>query len=265
MLREALKNELEKRMGFELEGRLLYLCHVGSVTHGTQMTEEEYGTRSDEDLFGVVLPPLERVVGLHPWKETTVIQVGDTDLTVHSLGKYVRLLLKGNLSMLETLWTPEEFVLQRDWMFKRLQLNRDIFSSKRAYSAFAGYARQQIHKMNTSSEAMATGRLGAKRKALVEKNGFDTKNGAHLLRLLGMGIEFLSTGCLQVDRRGIDADLLKDVKAGRWTKERVLEHAESMFGAAKIAEQASQLPDRPNEDGAEEMLLKFYRVHWNIS
>lgn len=45
-----------------------------------------------------------------------------------------------------------------------------------------------------------SGYMGEKRKAMVRKYQYDVKNAAHLIRLLRMGTEFLTTGELQVYR-----------------------------------------------------------------
>ena len=44
---------------------------------------------------------------------------------------------------------------------------------------------------------------------------------AHLIRLLRMGIEFLRDGEMRVDRGGLDATELLDIKHGTWTLEQV--------------------------------------------
>ena len=51
-----------------------------------------------------------------------------------------------------------------------------------------------------------------KRKRLVEQYRYNTKNAAHLIRLLRIGIEFLRDGELIVDRGGYDAQDLLAVK-----------------------------------------------------
>lgn len=56
--------------------------------------------------------------------------------------------------------------------------------------------------------------MGERRKALVRRHGYDTKNAAHLIRLLRMGIEFLQSGELLVDRSGHDAGELLAIKRG---------------------------------------------------
>ena len=71
----------------------------------------------------------------------------------------------------------------------------------------------------------STGRMGAKRKELVEKFGYDTKNASHLIRLLKMGIEALTTGELLIERP--DNNMLLEIKRGEWKLERVLKLSDS--------------------------------------
>jgi len=58
------------------------------------------------------------------------------------------------------------------------------------------------------------GYMGKKRRELVRRVGYDAKNAAHLIRLLRMGIEFLTEGTLYVERP--DAAELLDIKRGVW-------------------------------------------------
>lgn len=62
------------------------------------------------------------------------------------------------------------------------------------------------------------------RGSLEEQFGYDTKHAMHLVRLLNMGEEILSTGEVHVLRP--DAQLLLDIRAGKWTYEEVVEFAE---------------------------------------
>ncbi len=56
------------------------------------------------------------------------------------------------------------------------------------------------------------GYMGEKRRELVRRVGYDAKNAAHLIRLLRMGIEFLTEGTLYVERA--DAAELLSIKRG---------------------------------------------------
>lgn len=98
------------------------------------------------------------------------------------------------------------------------------------------------------------GYLGDKRKQLVLQHGYDTKNAAHLIRLLRMAIEFLNTGTLQVHRDADAGDLL-DIKRGKWTLDQVKQAAEGLFEQARIARDQSSLPEKANRELAEALLV----------
>lgn len=101
------------------------------------------------------------------------------------------------------------------------------------------------------------GYMGEKRKQLVLRDGYDSKNAAHLIRLLRMCVEFLFTGELKVLRP--DAEELLDIKAGKWKLESVKELAEDLFEAAKGARDRSSLPEAPDREGAEKLLIRLIR------
>jgi len=88
------------------------------------------------------------------------------------------------------------------------------------------------------------GHMGEKRKKLVDKFGYDTKNAAHLIRLLRMGIEFLKDGELYVER--FDAGELLSIKRGEWALEAVNKEAERLFGLIDKAYVESLLPKEAN-------------------
>lgn len=87
--------------------------------------------------------------------------------------------------------------------------------------------------------------MGEKRRGLVVKHGYDTKNAAHLVRLLRMCAEFLQTGTMNVYRTH-DADELKAIKRGEWTLDDVKALAEDLFERARLARDDSTLPYEPD-------------------
>jgi hypothetical protein len=105
------------------------------------------------------------------------------------------------------------------------------------------------------SKYYSGGYMGAKRKELVRRVGFDAKNGAHLIRLLRMGIEFLLDGELHVERA--DRDELLAIKRGEWTLEQVKDEAERLFKLAEEAYNKSMLPAKPDTDGAERLCIEI--------
>lgn len=104
------------------------------------------------------------------------------------------------------------------------------------------------------------GYMGEKRKRLVEAHGYDTKNAAHLVRLLRMGIEFLNHGELVVDRGGVDATELLDIKNGVWTLERVKEEADRLFRRAEDAFDRCTLPRKQDWDGINELCVEIVEL-----
>jgi predicted nucleotidyltransferase len=84
------------------------------------------------------------------------------------------------------------------------------------------------------------------RAELEEKFGYDTKHAAHLVRLIRMCNEILATGKVNVDRTGIDAEELKDIRAGAWDYERLEEYAKRMddeAGELYITSSLKRSPD----------------------
>lgn len=102
-----------------------------------------------------------------------------------------------------------------------------------------------------------SGYMGAKRKELVKKFGFDTKNAAHSIRLLRMACEFMQDGELRVDRSGIDADELLTIKKGGWTLEECQEEADRLFEALTAFYERSELPEHPDYEMAEELCVRI--------
>jgi hypothetical protein len=101
------------------------------------------------------------------------------------------------------------------------------------------------------------GYMGEKRKKLVEKFGYDCKNAAHLIRLLRMGIEFLVDGKLKVFRE--DAAELKEIKSGKWSLEKVMKEADRLFILAQEAFVRSSLPNSPDTEKAEKLLMSILK------
>lgn len=83
--------------------------------------------------------------------------------------------------------------------------------------------------------------MGEKRRGLVVRHGYDTKNAAHLVRLLKMCVGFLKTGEMEVYRT-TDADQIRSIKRGEWPLEHVKVYAQSLFDETRQAREDSPLP-----------------------
>ena len=233
----------------------------GSVAHGTYV---ETATHDDKDLMGVVIPDKFHYLGLAAFGSkstgTKEIMEGPWDVVCYELKKMFRLLIKGNPNVLALLWLPENLYLKVTEAGKMLIEGRNVFATKAVYHSFVGYARGQMHRMESGK---STRDLGAKRKELVEKFGFDSKNAAHLIRLVRMCIEFLTDGDLKVQRG--DASELIDIKTGKWSLEEVKKEAQRLFNLADEAFIRSSLPAKVDMEAANSLCYNVLCTHFNCS
>lgn len=107
------------------------------------------------------------------------------------------------------------------------------------------------------------GKLGAKRKGLVEQFGFDVKMGAHTVRLVRMIAELLETGTLNVFRT-TDAAELRAIKRGDYPLEHVRDLVAPLFARAAAARETSTLPERVDRTAANALLVQLYRASWGV-
>jgi len=93
------------------------------------------------------------------------------------------------------------------------------------------------------------------RAALEATYGYDTKHASHLIRLLRMGVEVVTTGELHVWRGDRDADELLAIRGGAWTYERLLEEAQTAQQTLRSA--PSVLPPRPPREAINELAVRL--------
>ncbi len=94
------------------------------------------------------------------------------------------------------------------------------------------------------------------RAALEERYGYDTKHAMHLCRLLRMGREILEEGVVRVFRP--DADWLRGVRGGALSYEDLLELARAEVEALPALAATSSLPERPDRDAAEALVIELH-------
>lgn len=235
------------------------VCYRGSIAHGMFVPQEDPNSIDDKDLLAVNIAPIEKYFGLTSYEGQKDKFIREYDIVVFEYRKFISLLLKANPNVLSTLWLSPKHYIYRDWTFDWVIEARDLFSSLRAYHSFTGYAYSQLKRMRTGA---FEGYMGEKRKKLVKEFGYDTKNAAHLIRLLRMGIEFLKEGILHVERE--DASELLDIKKGRWSLEKVEREAEDLFKVAKEVYSKSPLPPKPKEEAIEMMMMKTLENHFGM-
>lgn len=223
----------------------ILLGYRGSISHGTYEPNTDPNSIDDVDLMGICVPDLEHYFALRQFGSRGTVEIVDDpwDIVLYEATKAVSLLAKANPNILSLLWLPDDLYIHVEPAGQRLIDNRHLFATKAAYKPLIGYAHSQLSKMQ---RGVFKGYMGEKRRKLVERYGYDTKNAAHAIRILRMGIDFLRTGEMEVERA--DADELLAIKHGEWSLERVQQTANFLIGTAAEAIVVSPLPEEPDRD-----------------
>lgn len=220
----------------------------GSLAHGMYIPPTDPLGTDDIDLMVIVVGYYNVYLGLELYGSngTKEIMRDEYDVVAYELKKFMRLLEQGNPNVLSLLWLDDDAMILSNTAGKMLIEARDLFAGKHLYHSFTGYAHAQIERMSRGEGSSGRGFMGEKRKEIRAKFGYDTKNAAHAIRLLRMGVEFLETGQLLVNRAAKDAQELIEIKQGYWTLEQVHAEAERLFQEAKRALAISKLPAKPD-------------------
>lgn len=187
---------------------------VGSGVHGMAIP----GT-DDNDEMGVYIERPEQVMGLMPTAEHYVSRTqpdgvrsgpGDTDLTIYSLRKFMRLATAGNPSILTLLYVPEDTMLIGSVLGDELRALAPQIVSAKAGWRFLGYLDGQRERMTGGGNQARV----PNRPELIEAHGYDTKYASHALRLGLQGLEIARTGRLTLPLSGQALRLCMEVKRG---------------------------------------------------
>lgn len=243
----AIESDKEIR---EVWSRLILAGYAGSIAHGTVADDTD-----DVDIMGVYVGDRRHYLGLKQTEHVCKVGVaGKYDFALYEIRKYFRLLLKSNPNVLALLWLPDNLYIWRETRFGHaLIANRHLFLSKAVYKSFIGYAFGQMKKMSRPCTDQAF--QGAKRRERFKQFGYDCKNAAHMIRLLRMGVELLSTGELNVQRK--DAAELKEIKSGKWKREQVISEGHRLTTLMDESLVRSNLIEQPAREQAEQLLIKI--------
>lgn len=227
-------------------------AYRGSIAHGMYEPSSNPNSIDDKDTMAFCVPSVEHYLGLSQYgsRGTREIKAGEWDIVIYEARKAVGLLEGGNPNVLAILWLEPNYYIHVSDAGRLLLDHRDLFVGRHVYKPFIGYATQQLYKMEHGA---FNGYMGERRKRLVKQHGYDTKNAAHLIRLLRMGIEFLRDGELNVLRH--DAVELLAIKHGEWSLEKVKAEAERLFRRAEDVYDRSTLPARPDHERVNELCV----------
>lgn len=229
--------------------RVLIRTEVGSTAHGTGLPGGE-----DYDEMGVMIDPWQSAIGINPCPDTIVYrpgraqtersQPGDYDLVVYTARKFAQLCAKGNPSVLMLLFGPLRFSTPLGDALRDLA---PAFWSDEARLRFLGYSRAQRERL-----LGVRGGKHTNRPELVAQHGYDTKYAMHMLRLGLQGMEYAQHGRLTLPIPGESGELLRAVRRGEFTMERVIQMADANEDALHMMK--GRAPERPDYGAINEWL-----------
>ena len=208
---------------------VIYRCVVGSRAFG--LDDEN----SDTDRRGIYLPPADLHWSLYGVPEQ--LENEERQEAYWEMQKFIVMALKANPNILECLYTP--LIEKVTPVAQELLDNREIFLSRLVYQTYSGYVASQFKKIQ--ADMRNQGRV-------------KWKHVMHLIRLLISGINVLEKGLVTIDV-GSDRDRLLEIKAGEVPIEQAdqwrLELQKQLTGALE----KTKLPERPNYEKANELLI----------
>jgi uncharacterized protein len=218
---------------YNLFDRVIYRCVIGSRAYGLEHDD------SDTDRRGVYLPPADLHWSLFGVPEQ--LDNPDTQETYWEMQKFIVLALKANPNVLECLYSP---IVEHVTEIAQEMLDmRQAFLSKMVYQTYSGYVMSQFKKLQTE---------------IRNRGQIKWKHVMHLIRLLLSGITVLTDAFVPV-RVDSHRDKLLAIKRGEMPFEEVEAWRLQLHKDFDAAFEKTKLPDRPDYDRANALLLKARR------
>lgn len=196
---------------------------------------------SDYDYKGVYVPNTDELLGLGCPREQFEHSDEELDFVIYEIGKFFSLALKGNPSVLQTMF-HEKYAVKND-IGDMIIANKDLFLGETAIrNAYGGYAMSQILYLKRNHKFTKGRSVDSKIK----------KHIRHCFRLFDQGQSLLETGTLKV-KLDDPEKYFKIAEMGEDAVYKYFEERDKEFRACK-----SVLPKEPNKHLAD-ILLKNIR------
>lgn len=137
--------ELGKEYDFLKEYNIAGLVVAGSRAHGIANTD------SDLDIRGIVFNTKRDILLGNMYK---VYDDSNTDTVLFSHGKFLEMLKKSNMNMLELLGTSQDQWLETSWFMEKIIKNLDKILSKDCVNTFTGYANSQMRIIDKKMDSI---------------------------------------------------------------------------------------------------------------
>jgi predicted nucleotidyltransferase len=216
--------------------------HAYGLNHGGFLDADgEMVAPSDVDLRGVYVVPTRDVLALGGYRK--LVETADADTKFDEVERFLELCLKANPERMEMLGCPRK--AESTPIGNLLVENMGIFLSKRVIKTYGGYAKGQLYRIERRRDR-------------------SSKPVMHLIRLMLSGIKILKDGELNPDMGEFRTRLL-GIRKGEVALEEAFDwHQRLEIEFARAAE-TTKLPDEPNVEKANCILLEIRRHHLDWS
>ena len=207
----------------------------GSRAFGTAFEDCDY------DYYGLFTFSAREFTSLYPSRESyQFFPSENVDCSFHELGKFCRLALNGNPTIIDTLFAP--LVIYQDAVGKRLREIRDAFLSTRVLSAYVGYATNQLERYRRGSRLHSKG------------GSLNPKFMSHAVRLLYGGLHLARTGEFLVQLPDEGRELVLSTRD--MPPEEAISQVEVMLNCLLWAKDHSDLPKSPTTEAVQQMVFQ---------
>ena len=212
---------------------VLMLAVLGSTAYGLAHAD------SDLDRLGVFAAPTDEVLGLNGTQAVDQsVVTHNPDVSLHEVGKFCRLALKGNPTVSELLWAERYEVLSETGA--RLVEARQAFAWTSAVRAsYGGYALAQARQVRKQQSRVA-------------------KAARHAVRVLMQGTQLLTQGRIVLDVGEHREHLFDMGELAQTDPQAFMDRFETDLAALDSTE--SVLPDAPDTERVERILLDLRRA-----
>ena len=250
-----------------LLSNLMFEGITGSEAYGCRDTQS-----GDYDIVGFAIPP-KHVVFPHlaghihgygdqpetfdQYEQQHIVHKEsrrEYDVVIYGITKFFSLTADGNPNMIDNLFLPRRCVTKSTAVYEHVREHRRLFLSTKCFHTFKGYAGAQLSKIQRKRASE-----NPKRRASIEKFGYDVKYGYHLVRLMLECEQILTTGNLVLDR---DSKIYVDIRNGEWSEERLFKWFEERERQMEDLKNSAVVPHAVDHDAIKRVLLECLEMHY---
>lgn len=252
-MREMLQSQRYRflRENPALGNHILILAPGGSYAYGMEQKD------SDVDIRGIAANSRREILSGTDFEQ---IVEENTDTTVYSFNKAIKLLSAGNPNMLEILGCRPEQYLYLSEIGKELLDHQKLFLSKLCIQTFGGYASAQLRRLENKAARLTS---QAKNEAYILKS-IENAQYNFMRRYYPLGDQKVKLYIDKTAREGYDTEIFMDISlrhyplrdwAGMWNEMRMI-----VNGYAKIGKRNQNAISRDKLGKHMAHLLRLYMM-----